>query len=230
MLCGGLQEESKMENKNGKIIDYLLRNECTTKNSCCSLSLGRASVALVGPGFGAVHFFSCVTIFVFVISWLSPMAHEPLPIEGVASCVLAAWHRLPLIDRVRGVSTEDDAALVRSFMSPPPEETDERQPDLTLESLFGWLFATDIPHGGLTFLAEPQGSTEKAAVWRALSKPLVRAVKAQDNARPKYGQFIHHPPPVASVKLMLQTSQPDIILGVLRVARVARVCASVGRR
>ncbi len=148
------------------------------------------------------------------------MAHEALSIERVERCVLASWRRWPLNNQVDGVATDDDEALLRHFISPPPEETDERQPDLTLESLLGWLFATDIPHGGLTFLAEPQGATEKAAVWRALSKPLVRAVKAQDNARPKYGQFIHHLPPVASVKLMLQSSRPDIILGVLRVLRV----------
>jgi hypothetical protein len=152
------------------------------------------------------------------------MTHEPLSIEGVEHCVLASWRRWPLNNQVHGVATDDDEALLRHFISPPPED-DESRLGLALGSLFGWLFATDIPHGGLAFLVEPQGSTEKAAVWRALSKPLVRAVKAQDNARPKYGQFIHHPPPVESVKLMLQSSRPDIILGVLCV-----LCANAVRR
>ena len=133
------------------------------------------------------------------------MAAEPsLSPEVVEHRVLASWRRLLLIDRA-----QDDAALVRHFTSSLPEKetTDEsRPPDLTLGSLFGWIFAGDTPHGGLAFLAEPHGSTEKVDLWRALAKPLVRAVKAQDRAWPRYEQFIHHPPPVESVKMMPPSS------------------------
>jgi hypothetical protein len=166
------------------------------------------------------HNFSCEGANFVYNPCCLPMT-EPSSTEDVEHCVLASWRRWPRIEKAHAAT--DDAALVRYFMS-PPEETDESRPDLALGSLFGWLFAADSPNGGLAFLVEPQGSTEKAEVWRALVKPLVRVVKAQDNARPKYGQFIHHPPPVESVKLMLQSSQTDITLGVC--VRV-RVCACV---